>query len=83
VCLRCNRRTPYRSSSRRTVTGATPSSVVIGALFFVTGVLLERRGTSEIGRLGGHRRLQPRSAGSCPGASRADHHAAITPAHPY
>jgi NADH-quinone oxidoreductase subunit M len=37
--------------------------VVIGGLFFVTGMLLERRGTSEIGRLGGLQASMPRMAG--------------------
>jgi NADH-quinone oxidoreductase subunit M len=37
--------------------------VIIGGLFFVTGMLLDRRGTSEIGRLGGLQRVWPRMAG--------------------
>ena len=37
--------------------------VIIGGLFFVTGMLLDRRGTSEIGRLGGLQRTMPRMAG--------------------
>ncbi len=37
--------------------------VVIGGLFFVTGMLAERRGTSEMARLGGLQRTMPRMAG--------------------
>jgi NADH-quinone oxidoreductase subunit M len=37
--------------------------VIIGGLFFITGMLLERRGTSEIGRLGGLQATMPRMAG--------------------
>jgi len=37
--------------------------LVIGGLFFVTGMLLERRGTSEIAAFGGMQRSMPRMAG--------------------
>jgi NADH-quinone oxidoreductase subunit M len=37
--------------------------VVIGGLFFVTGMLLERRGTANMARLGGLQRTMPRMAG--------------------
>ena len=37
--------------------------VVIGGLFFVTGMLQERRGTSEMARLGGLQGTMPRMAG--------------------
>jgi NADH-quinone oxidoreductase subunit M len=37
--------------------------LLIGGLFFVTGMLRERRGTSEIGELGGLQQVVPRMAG--------------------
>jgi NADH-quinone oxidoreductase subunit M len=37
--------------------------LLIGGLFFVTGMLRERRGTSEIGELGGLQQVAPRMAG--------------------
>jgi NADH-quinone oxidoreductase subunit M len=37
--------------------------LLIGGLFFITGMLQERRGTSEIGELGGLQQVAPRMAG--------------------
>jgi len=37
--------------------------LLIGGLFFVTGMLWDRRGTSEIGELGGLQQVAPRMAG--------------------